>query len=761
MLTNFDFQQETLLGLTLDQFEIRPALGRRMSSLSPWPMLLNPRVRNTDNIPEPLLRPRAQQTQLMHLTDCHLEHHQPNPNPQLCQYFSGNSVGAMVSTFIDSHQQSRQENITLTSNQASRDPLASVEAPFENAKAMLETPVLWANWRDFENHLSFPVNQGLASAGQPIIKNNSPTNKYLEEMSLYSTASENGWISLDQYPKLNASQQSTAILTPSQTLHLRTLSDSSNSDITGHIFDSYESGYYEDTSYSYSPESEGCLNRAKDYYGSDEDPYQPHCLSKTNVENLKYCHPFGPDLVKASSSTPLSPILKSPSARRHSTARKISLNKTSKPPVRRTSSIKKDSEKRVGRRRGPLLPEQRKQASEIRKLRACLRCKFLKKTCDKGEPCAGCQPLHARLWQVPCTRIDIKDIAYFMKDWKADYERFTSSGFSVNNIRGFGQHEQVIYITHGYGFFIPIMTREVYVVDDNNLTVSWVEKIQNVSVAVNVRTERVSSGSEGISVEIVSEYLDKHLDGTFENFINNFYEGTPFITETLSTVYHYYVEEKSPVIRKALKLLLAYNLTLHITFVEQHGGDSCLVGLVKAEKSKFYQKIIAPIMINFQIKCVLAKIWRGLKSEILAELSALYSSVYSGHRLKNWPTIFMLVSVLLILWEEMQFDSHYRMSDQFAAHKFCNDMESIPVGVIIGLFHAISQKLPSFTEWDTVHHGQLLNNNRAVCGVMSEMRSHIIKHEDYLRTRSDTQFNPHDFDSLSNKLLSKLVIRAN
>ncbi|KAI5295053.1 hypothetical protein KEM56_005724, partial [Ascosphaera pollenicola] len=39
--------------------------------------------------------------------------------------------------------------------------------------------------------------------------------------------------------------------------------------------------------------------------------------------------------------------------------------------------------KRIGKRTGPLKPDQRKQASEIRKLRACLRCKFLKKTCDK------------------------------------------------------------------------------------------------------------------------------------------------------------------------------------------------------------------------------------------------------------------------------------------------------------------------------------------------------------------------------------------
>lgn len=36
-----------------------------------------------------------------------------------------------------------------------------------------------------------------------------------------------------------------------------------------------------------------------------------------------------------------------------------------------------------------------------------------------------------------------------------------------------------------------------------------------------------------------------------------------------------------------------------------------------------------------------------------------------------------------------------------------------------------------------------------------------VKPEAYLRTRKETKFDRYDFDSLSNKFLSKLVIRAN
>lgn len=55
-------------------------------------------------------------------------------------------------------------------------------------------------------------------------------------------------------------------------------------------------------------------------------------------------------------------------------------------------------------------------------------------------------------------------------------------------------------------------------------------------------------------------------------------------------------------------------------------------------------------------------------------------------------------------------------------------METIPVGVIVGLFSAISQKLPAFNEWDTRKHHQLLGSNLAVCDAMTEVREHVTKY---------------------------------
>lgn len=626
----------------------------------------------------------------------------------------------------------------------------------------------WAagNWQDFEQAMNYQPD-GLPRMGS--MGSNSPTSTYLEVLSLNS-GSDNGWATVDHvYQNYDTFQQpqpspNAAIFNPSQTLHIRRPnSDASQSD--GHSVEFGSS--YEEVTFPYSPYSPGsdtCVD-ANNHRNCMPGDHHHH-----STEIISPAAAVAPMSIKSASSS-TRPVIASgsgstsPPARRNSGPRKSPIAKATKPVIRRTSTGKKDGtvEKKVGRRRGPLLPEQRKQASEIRKLRACLRCKFLKKTCDKGEPCAGCQPSHARLWQVPCTRIDIKDIGYFMKDWKADYERHLDRGMSVFNVKGFAQKETLMWITHGYGFCLPIMVREVYVADDSCFQIDWVESTlqDQEPIDFEVRTERLDVGQDGVSMENLSEYLDKHVDEGFERFIDDHFEGTPFITEILKTAHRFYTREKSPVLRKALKLVVAYNLTLHITMLEQSPSEERMEGYIDDDDSKYFGKVVAPVMINFQIKCAMADMWRELQKEVLEELSALYSSVYSGERLKNWPTIYMLATVLLAVWEEIQFDCHYRVPDPVAVNKFCTDMETVPVGVIVGLFHAISQKLPSFTEWDTRRHGQVLNNNASVCEAMTEVRQHVIKHESYLRTRQDSKFDRYDFDSLSNRLLSKLVIRAN
>ncbi|KAJ5983652.1 hypothetical protein N7481_005751 [Penicillium waksmanii] len=629
-------------------------------------------------------------------------------------------------------------------------------------------------YHDFQTDLmGFPnsLTDVSYAAPHPVLESSSPTDTYLEVRSLSS--SDNGWSTVDHRRSFDFGFPEQGIfVNPTQTLHDRSLSESSYSTSYGSFVDlanpisSPSSETNMDLPYNNphgvslagtSPASSSIVRHERSLPGSRS----PSAVSPSTA----MVRPIPVPIKKSTSPTRSSGSQSSASPPSRKPSRKSPIAaKTAETKVRKQSQTgKPDSEKRVGKRKGPLKPDQRKQASEIRKLRACLRCKFLKKTCDKGEPCAGCQPSHARLWQVPCTRIDIKEIGYFMKDWKADYERHISMGFSVGNIKGFSDQERTLFITHGYGQILPINAREVYVRDEQCFTIDWVETLHREPTEYEVETAKLSAGMEGISHAMLSDYLDRHIDGngTFEKFVDDYFEGTPFLTQMLKTAFRYYYRTKLPVIRKALKLIIAYNLTLHVTMVEGLGSEDDFMGKIQEPGSKFRGKTMAPVMINFQIKCAMASMWRELQKDVLEELSSLYSSVYSGDKLKNWPTIFILASILLAVWEEMQFDCHYRTPDQAAVDKFCTDMETTPVGVIVGLFQAISQKLPPFTEWDSQKHHQLLYSNPDVCNTMTEVRQHVEQHESYLRNRTGTKFNRDDFDCLSNKFVSRLVIRAN
>ncbi|RKF83886.1 hypothetical protein GcM3_006014 [Golovinomyces cichoracearum] len=609
-----------------------------------------------------------------------------------------------------------------------------------------EPQVQWTNSDYLQIPLELTENEELQRFDCSIFASNSTGGIFSEDASFSSVNFNSDWALVDWSSNFNTCQRNPINFYHDQTLPIPTNSATPNPFFFQQNLQSCLGDSHGDMS-SYHPyNSNYNLNAALNYYYS---PVQDKDFS--NIESIT--SQILPCL------EPSSLISKTRSVCRKIPPQKSSIIDLAKSTVRSESGIKKKTEKRVGKRRGPLLPQQRKQASEIRKLRACLRCKFLKKTCDTGDPCAGCQPSHARLWQVPCTRVDIKDIAYFMKDWKADYESYVSRGCFNYQIGDLARKERLIWVTHGYGHSIPVLAQEILQADNSFFVVRWVEYVNGQPVEFSTETERIAAGPRGLSNGDLSTYLDNLLDSSFEIFIDEHFDGTPFLTELMMTAFRYYRKEKQPVIRKALKLFLAYNLTLQVIFVDKRGEERYMHGLINHEYSKYNGKIIAPIIIRYQIKFALANIWRNLQSEVLTELSALYSGVYSGGRIRNWPTIFMLASTLFATWEEIQFDSHYRISDPDAVHFFCNEMEAIPVPVIVGLFHAISQKLPVFTEWDTQRHGHILNNNLAVCEAMTEIKSHIIRHESYLRTRPGAQFDRRDFDSLANKFLSQLVIR--
>jgi hypothetical protein len=182
---------------------------------------------------------------------------------QLQQYIQDNTLmGSQFNAFGGGFQTSPID-FQMPATQAALEASLQMEAPFDRLPQTTEAQqaMQWgmANWQDFQNAMTFGPNDGLpgTSMGRG---SNSPTGTYLEVLSLPSSSSDNGWATVDAYQNFESYQQAqnAAIFNPGQTLHLRSHSDSSQSDGTGHTIETF--GSFEEISFPpyspYSPDSD-------------------------------------------------------------------------------------------------------------------------------------------------------------------------------------------------------------------------------------------------------------------------------------------------------------------------------------------------------------------------------------------------------------------------------------------------------------------------------------------------------------------------
>ena len=722
-------------------FEYDPR-GQRLSYLQgqAWPLTMDQQQHSSQNLG---IRREMEQLQVPHQNGYHQtslpEQHLMNdweyqyPTPQYPYHQQQSQSGLPCSGVYGVSMQSSPIEIMPVSQAPPLETGLTLDPQYMPPPQSLEA--IPSPWHEFQAGLSSfaAAESALNIPSCQHAHSSSPTETQLEVRSLTSLSDSDGWNVIETRPTFDRN----GCVDPNETLHNRTSSESS-------WFSDFEQqprkstiGNFEIVPHAIkSPSSASNTHIDRRYSQARQVSVDGRSQLSLHISPVSLVRP-NPVPLRKPTSKPTSPARSpgshgslSPTSRRPT--RKSPIAKVTERVIRKTAQVaRRETEKRVGKRKGPLRPDQRKQASEIRKLRACLRCRFLKKTCDKGEPCAGCQPSHARLWQVPCTRIDIKEIGFFTKDYRADYTRHLTFELSAGNIKGFSDSHRTLFISHGYGHMLPLTVREVFVRDDKMFDIDWAET-NNYSLDPKTflyRTAPLYADLDCLSSAMLSDYLDRHIDvpGSFYDFVESYCGETPFLTSMLKTAFNYYSRTKAPVIRKALKFLLAYSLTLHITLVENIPPEEHFLGRVDDKSSDYYGKIVAPNAINFQVKTSMGNMWRDLQKEVLEELSSLYSSVYSGDRLKHWPTIFILATLLLAVWEYMQFDAH-RVPNNASVDKFLNDMETVPVGVVVGLFQAISQKLPAFAEWDTAKHHHVLQSDDAACKTMTEVQENVTRY---------------------------------
>lgn len=257
----------------------------------------------------------------------------------------------------------------------------SLSAPAPAAVDMVPFP-----YQDFQTDL-MNISHGLPdlpssyAAPQNVVDSSSPTDTYLEVRSLGSSSSDNGWNVIEPRNSIDFFPEQGIFINPTQTLHDRSLSESSYSTSLG-SFVEVSNPANSPTSDTYLDSPYNAMNRRVSFDHASHGSQSPTAVSPVAivrpaipVPSKKSSSPSRSPTSQSSSSASTSPPSRKPSRKSPIAA------KTAETKVRKQSQAgKQDSEKRVGKRKGPLKPDQRKQASEIRKLRACLRCKFLKKT---------------------------------------------------------------------------------------------------------------------------------------------------------------------------------------------------------------------------------------------------------------------------------------------------------------------------------------------------------------------------------------------
>lgn len=211
---------------------------------------------------------------------------------------------------------------------------------------------------------------------QNMIESSSPTDTYLEVRSLTSSSSDNGWSMIEPRHSHEFSFPDQVFINPTQTLHDRSLSESSYSTSYGSFVDVSNPVNSPCSETNFESAFNSPVNRRISYDHTSHGSQSPTAISPAAiVRPIQVPGKKDPSPSRSSASNSSSPPSRKPSRKSPIAA------KTAETKVRKQSHSKSDStEKKVGKRKGPLRPDQRKQASEIRKLRACLRCKFLKKT---------------------------------------------------------------------------------------------------------------------------------------------------------------------------------------------------------------------------------------------------------------------------------------------------------------------------------------------------------------------------------------------
>ena len=304
------------------------------------------------------------------------------------------------------------------------------------------------------------------------------------------------------------------------------------------------------------------------------------------------------------------------------------------------------------------------------------------------------------------------------------------------------------HVTHGYGIALPVFRCENFIEGRQCCRADWEGSIPRRLRSFNVTTSDVVAFKtpSGTNRKTITKYLFRILD---HKDLDGHFEKTPFIPQFLKIAHRYSLCEGSLPVQEALQLMLSFYLTFRTTFLTSVVDQS---GKVQHSKSGLWSHIHAPARIDSCVKKSLVIIWHYLQRKTLYHLSRNYllldpftayeeDDMQSSKGLQGYSCILLLSSLLLLTWEQYDSDtqdqlvSHYTPVKIGFQRSLVNNLKPNEVGellvsvhAIVGLFHAMTEAMPSPENWNTQEHNPLFRFDKTTCDMLTELRDLISEH---------------------------------
>lgn len=290
---------------------------------------------------------------------------------------------------------------------------------------------------------------------------------------------------------------------------------------------------------------------------------------------------------------------------------------------------------------------------------------------------------------MPCTRLDVRHLGYFLNGENSVFNTIPNSfvsrklKFAASILRPDPYfHHRSLHIDHGLGASLEVAVGNnllsnnpsSFTIDAEDFRVTWTEAVSGTIRLFSALTEPLSCSGMGT---VRREHLAKYVSATLElepygipgACFSDRRSSVLYPQMLLAMVHTLHRRTRGDSLRKPLELVVAYNLSRRVAFTNDLGLGS--EPLVHGGTVDFGKHNIAPALVLHAVSLKLTTYCSELHTEVLEDLSRLYSGVYGGERLKNYVTIFAISLTLMVLWEWMEFDiQHLSVRDSVVSLQY-------------------------------------------------------------------------------------------